>query len=570
MPTLIINGQQVNNITLNGTDVKQISDGVNVLWEQRTVIESPLRVVNNVAGSAITVTLTRNGSPADIDIEYSTDNVNWNTWTETNGVRSMSIAQNGNLFLRGNNPNGLNPTISATDYYSFTADKKYAMAGDIRSLISRYEIEEIPDGAFMRFFYNSTTLDDVSYVGLKATTLGNSAYRNLFYGCTGLRFSPHLLPATTAPERAYNDMFSGCSALKVMPIISATSFGNITCSGMFNGCSALTQQWATATATDSTKTNIAFTIESSDVNSFSYMFTNCTALVDASGITATQTTNWKPSVCINMFYGCTALTSAPSITFGSFASGTAHCQQMFYNCTSLASTPNIHLDATTIYQQTYKNMYRGCTKLTTAPEIKATTMFADTNNGSLVGMFYGCTALTYIKVNFTDWNGGNYTTQWTYGVHISGRFDCPTTLTATKNTDAFNIYNQTSYIPQGWGVNKYSSWDCTDVYIYKQSSGANELARFTIKKWNGSYPTSGAVGGNRTFSRGTSSYPSPPRVPSATSSITVNGSGQMFFNIGSPYSGTSYYVIKFRMETKDSSSNDDTIWCFYKTVTNPL
>ena len=451
MADFSLNFADVTEISLNGQNVTKIGDGTNTLWEHRTPIASPLRVVNNVAGSAITVTLTRNGSPDDIDIEYSTDNVNWTTWTETNGVRSMSVAQNGSLYLRGNNPNGLNPNISETDYYSFTADKKYAMAGDIRSLISRYEIEEIPDGAFMCFFNNSTTLDNVSYVGLKATTLGKSAYRNLFYGCTGLRFSPHLLPATTAPERAYNDMFSGCSSLEVMPIISATVFGNISCSGMFAGCSALTQQWATATATDSTKTNISFTIASSDVNSFAYMFQNCTALVNASGIVATQTTNWKGYVCTNMYRGCTALTSTPSITFGSFASGTAHCQNMFYNCTSLVSTPNIHLNATTVYQQTYKNMYRGCTKLTTAPEIKATTMFADVNNGSLVGMFYGCTALTYIKVNFTDWNSGNYTNSWTYKCNSYGRFDCPTSLPQTKNASG-NTTNP-HYIPYNFFIN---------------------------------------------------------------------------------------------------------------------
>lgn len=576
MPTLIINGQEVNNITLNGTDVEQISDGVNTLWEKGTPIGSPLRVVNNVAGSAITVTLTRNGSPADIDIEYSTDNANWTTWTETNGVRSMSIAQNGNLFLRGNNPNGLNPTNSDSDYYSFTADKKYAMAGDIRSLISRYEIDDIPNSCFRKFFYNSTTLDNASYMSLKATKPGQWAYLHLFGGCTGLKLAPHELPATNlvnennSDGRCYGYMFKNCSSLTTMPIIRATRFGYQACYEMFNGCSALTKQWATATPSDSSTTNISFTIESGNnkTHCFYAMFQGCTSLVDASGITATKTA-WAANECYNMFYGCTALTSAPSITFGSFASGNAHCQQMFYNCTSLVSTPNIHLNATTVYQQTYKNMYRGCTKLTSAPEIKATTMFADVNNGSLVGMFYGCSALTYIKVNFTDWNSGNYTTQWTYGVHISGRFDCPTTLTATKNTDAFNIYDQTSYIPQGWGVNKYSSWDCTDAYFYKQSSGANELMRITIKKWNGSFPTSGAVGGNRSYAVGTYSYPSPPSNPSATASVSVNGSGQMFFNVGSPITGTRYYAVKFRMATKDSSSNDDTIWCFYKTVTNP-
>ena len=409
------------------------------------LISSPLRVVNNVAGSAITVTLTRNGSPADIDIEYSTDNVNWNTWTETNGVRSMTIAQNGNLYLRGDNPNGLNPTISALDCYTFTADKKYAMAGDIRSLISHYEIDTLPNGAFYRFFLGSTTLDNVSYVRFEAKTLGKSAYSRLFRNCTGLKLSPHILPATTAGERAYYEMFSGCSALQVAPIISATSFGEHTCDSMFYGCSALTQQWATSTVTDSTKTNISFTIASSNDYSFHYMFYNCTSLVNAGGITATQTTNWSPFVCFCMFSGCTKLTTAPSITFGSFVSGAAHCGSMFAGCTSLPSTPNIKLNATTLYGGTYSGMYGGCTKLTTSPEIKATTIGTD----SLDSMFHNCTSLTYIKVHFTTWNSDS-TTKWTYGTPASGDFYKPSALPSTKNASG-NI-THADYIPYDWKI----------------------------------------------------------------------------------------------------------------------
>lgn len=454
------------SIKLNGQDVTKISDGVNTLWEKGTPISSPLRVVNNVAGSAITVTLTRNGSPADINLEYSTDNVNWNTWTETNGVRSMSIAQNGNLFLRGNNPNGLNPTNSDTDYYSFTADKKYAMAGDIRSLISHYEIDNIPNSCFRKFFYNSTTLDNASYMRLSAKKPGQWAYLHLFGGCTGLKLAPHELPATNLVNEnnsdgsCYGYMFKNCSSLTTMPIIRATRFGYQACYEMFNGCSALTKQWATATPSDPSTTNISFTIESGNnkTHCFYAMFQGCTSLVDASGITATKTA-WAASECERMFYGCTALTSAPSITFGSFASGKSNCQNMFYNCTSLVSTPNIHLDATTVYQQTYKNMYRGCTKLTTAPEIKATTMFADVNNGSLVGMFYGCAALTYIKVNFTDWNSGNYTTQWTYGTKSTGTFYKPSSLPSTKNTSG-NTTNP-NYIPYNWTVTEFDRLQMT-------------------------------------------------------------------------------------------------------------
>lgn len=439
-----------------------------MLWEKKTPITSPLRVVNNVAGSRITFTLTRNGSPADIFIEYSTDNVNWNTWTETNGVRSMSIAKNGNLFLRGSNPNGLNPTNSDTDYYSFTADKKYAMAGDIRSLISHYEIDNIPNSCFRRLFYNSTTLDNASFMRLPATRPGQWAYLHLFNGCTSLRLAPHVLPATNLvnennPDgRCYGYMFWGCTSLKTMPIIKTTRFGFQSCYEMFRGCSALVNQWTSTDPNVSTTQNISFTIsdDNGQAETFTGMFNGCTSLVNASGITATKTTEWHPAVFYNMFFGCTALTSAPSITFGSFASGIRHCQQMFYNCTSLVSTPNIHLNATTVYQQTYKYMYRGCTSLTTAPEIKATTMFASVNNGSLAGMFYGCTALSYIKVNFTDWNSGNYTNQWTYGTKSNGTFYKPSSLPSTKNTSG----NTTDphYIPYNWTVALNPCVDCTN------------------------------------------------------------------------------------------------------------
>ena len=559
MADFSMNFADVTEISLNGQTVTKIGDGVNTLWEHRTPIGSPLRVVNNVAGSAITVTLTRNGSPDDIDIEYSTDNVNWNTWTETNGVRSMSVAQNGSLYLRGNNPNGLNPTESQTNYYSFTADKKYAMAGDIRSLISRYEIEEIPDGAFMRFFFNSTTLDNVSYVGLKATRLGKSAYRYLFNGCTGLRFSPHILPAATASEYAYNAMFNGCSSLGVMPIISATSFGNYACMNMFSGCSALTKQWATATATDSAKTNIAFTIASSDAGSFNCMFQVCTSLVNAGGITATQTTDWG-NACFNAaFYGCTALASAPSITFGSFASGTAHCQNMFYNCTSLVSTPNIHLNATTVYQQTYKSMYRGCTKLTTAPEIKATTLYANANNGSCAAMFYGCTALTYIKVNFTDWNSGNYTNSWTYNCNSYGRFDCPTSLPQTKNASG-NTTNP-HYIPYNFSVN--ANPKVTTATVSKTGGGTNSAAYYswaTVK-----FSTSGMSGVTYYINYGTSS----PNNPSTTSyNRKLDGTGSNseasseLRNSGSVSAVTLYIKV---LSVKEGLANSDILSTSVKT-----
>lgn len=457
---ILIGNKTPESITIGGKDVASIAIASETVWNKQVLIESPLRVVNNVAGSAINVTLTRNGSPADIDMEYSTDNVNWHTWTETNGVRSMNIAQNGNLYLRGNNPNGLNPTSSDKYYYSFTADKKYAMAGDIRSLISRYEIDAIPNSAFRKFFFGSTTLYDASYMRLPAKKPGKCAYLHLFNGCTDLVLAPHELPSTNLVNsnnddgRCYGYMFNGCTSLTTMPRIKATKFGFQSCYEMFRGCTSLKYQWANDTLSVETKENISFTIESGNDKTYCFcgMFYGCSALVNASGITATKT-GWAECECQNMFRDCSSLTSAPSITFGSFASGYSHCQGMFQGCTSLVSTPNIHLDAPTLYTLTYKNMYYGCTSLKTAPEIKATTLTdSGTNheNGSLAIMFYNCSSLTYIKVNFTDWNNGYYTQQWTYGLPASGTFYKPSTLPLTKNASG-NTTNP-HYIPYNWAV----------------------------------------------------------------------------------------------------------------------
>ena len=76
MPTLIINGQQVNDITLNGTDVKQISGGGNVLWQNENYrVATPV-----VSCTANVVTMTCSTSGATI--RYSTNGgSSWSTYS---------------------------------------------------------------------------------------------------------------------------------------------------------------------------------------------------------------------------------------------------------------------------------------------------------------------------------------------------------------------------------------------------------------------------------------------------------------------------------------------------------
>jgi surface protein len=58
-------------------------------------------------------------------------------------------------------------------------------------------------------------------------------------------------------------------------------------------------------------------------------------------------------------------------------------------------------------------------------------------------MFYNCTNLNSINVNFSAWNPSEVTSNWVYDVSSSGTFTCPADLPEEFGT---------SRIPTGWTV----------------------------------------------------------------------------------------------------------------------
>ena len=90
---------------------------------------------------------------------------------------------------------------------------------------------------------------------------------------------------------------------------------------------------------------------------------------------------------INMFWGCSSLTQAPSLPATNLADN-CYCQ-MFWNCTNLIQAPSL-LPATSLANFCYLNMFCNCRSLTEAPSLPATNL-ADS---CYSGMFYQCTTLT--------------------------------------------------------------------------------------------------------------------------------------------------------------------------------
>ena len=77
-------------------------------------------------------------------------------------------------------------------------------------------------------------------------------------------------------------------------------------------------------------------------------------------------------------------------------------------------------------------MFYGCTALITAPQLPATTL----ENNCYNAMFNGCSKLNYIKAMFTTTPSNTYTQNWVNGVASTGTF--VKNSTATWNVTGVN------------------------------------------------------------------------------------------------------------------------------------
>ena len=167
------------------------------------------------------------------------------------------------------------------------------------------------------------------------------------------------------------------------------------------------------------------------------MFYNCTSLTTAPELPADTLTG---SCYTFMFKGCTSLTTAPKLPATTLA---ALCYNgMFQSCTSLTSVPEI-LPATTLATSCYSCMFQNCTSLTTAPVLPAETLAKQCYQN----MFNGCTNLSSITMLATDISAEYCLYDWVLGVPTGGTF--------YKNSEATWTTTGTSGIPTEWEVETY-------------------------------------------------------------------------------------------------------------------
>ena len=315
-------------------------------------------------------------------ISYSTDN--GNSWTTINNEDNKSsdltysfIANRGDYIMWRAEAETLSIYDSSEiggyiNGCKIQCDDEYNVFGNIMSLLygdSFYEEYSLVDRdyCFAGLFKNEPIVSAEKFI-LPATTLVDSCYKHMFYGCTNLTNVPEL-PATTLVQHCYYGMFYNCISLVTPPELPATTLANYCYYNMFQGCTSLT------TAPQLSATTLANYC-------YSYMFSGCKNLVVAPKLPATTLAD---DCYNNMFRGCTSLTITPKLPATTLVN---HCySSMFWDCISLTTAPK--LPATTLGYGCYQDMFLGCTNLISPPKLPATTLVQRCYDN----MFYGTNVL---------------------------------------------------------------------------------------------------------------------------------------------------------------------------------
>ena len=337
-----------------------------------------------------------------VNFTYSFDGYTWET-----APSSLSMGQNRKVYLKNSTKILRKDNVKTT----LTFSEYSKIGGDMSSIVDMAK-------NCCKYFFKNTLITDASELILPWTTLADSCYEGMFYGCTSLTKAPKL-PATTLAHSCYWSMFDGCTNLTNAPELPATTLAESCYNGMFEGCTNLT------TAPVLPATTLAG-------KCYSNMFQGCTNLTTAPVLPATT---METDCYFGMFDGCTNLTTAPVLPATTVKNGCY--SHMFDGCISLATAPE--LPATTLADSCYEGMFMGCTNLTTAPVLLATTL----KYYCYFRMFEGCANITYIKMLATDMSADSCIRGWVKNVSTTGTF--------VKHPDAI-LRTGESGIPNGWTV----------------------------------------------------------------------------------------------------------------------
>ena len=173
-----------------------------------------------------------------VNLQYSKNNGEWVTWDYSD----ISLSTGDTLRFKGNNPTGLCDGNEDRWPNFLTPSGMVDVSGNIMSLLYGDNFigkTDLTDKvcAFAELF-GETNVVNARDLKLPATTLAESCYSGMFYGCQNLTTAPEL-PATTLADSCYASMFNDCTSLTTAPELPATTLADSCYSYIFEGCSNL-------------------------------------------------------------------------------------------------------------------------------------------------------------------------------------------------------------------------------------------------------------------------------------------------------------------------------------------
>lgn len=211
-------------------------------WADASMLETPLTLEAKTAGT-IVVQSPKSG------MQYT---LNGGAKTAMTGDEySITVAVGDKVQFYGNG-------TSITSYDGTTISGGTAdcyIYGNIMSLVdenSYFSATALTDIYAFAWLFNANThlySHDTKKLVLPATTLAESCYEQMFYGCTSLTTAPEL-PATTLVSRCYRLMFCGCTNLNAVTCLATDLSASGATIAWLNGVAATGTFTKSAEATD--------------------------------------------------------------------------------------------------------------------------------------------------------------------------------------------------------------------------------------------------------------------------------------------------------------------------------
>ena len=420
-----------------------VSDGTTIysgnIKSFETLAPAPdyFTIKNEYAGQN-NITLTKNGYPNDIVLEYTVDNGNnWISYNSSIGNLTVTLNQGQSVKFRGTNSAF---SESETKYFSFDGSQMYSVSGNVMYLVdSTGNTSTMPSYMMCKLFYESSHLKNASNLNFgNVTYLSLYALDAAFEDCYNMEAAPDFSSITTIGPHSLSRAFA------LTFFTNSPDFSNVTTVSSGGFSYAFYSNQSLVVGPDfSSLTSLEDPYQTGAHFYGAFYDTGLTSGPDFSGLTSIPV-----SAFYQCFKNCSSLLTPPDFSNVTRVNNDG-LEEAFMNCSSLTSAPDFS-SVTTVYTNSFSSTFKNCTSLVTPADFS--NIITLNGNSNFVGVYSGCSSLNHaIAPNTTVWETGRFTS-WLLNCNSTGTVDIPAGLCTGSGTYCIPT-SSSSGIPTNWNYN---------------------------------------------------------------------------------------------------------------------